>query len=146
MDIWLIEQGRYSDYHVVGVYDSEKKAREVADAINAGDTSDEARVSSRVLNPGVDELRAGLRLYLVTIQRDGTVEKCKLRDVSGYDLMSPPAQMWRRSTAPMYQGRDGFPDVMWVTCWARDENHAIKIANEHRTQFIALGEWDTVTA
>jgi hypothetical protein len=48
--VWLVEQGEFSDYHVVGVFDSQDKAQTIADAINNGDCWSRADVVERVLN------------------------------------------------------------------------------------------------
>jgi hypothetical protein len=31
--VWLVEQGEYSDYRVIGVFDAQDKAQLIADAI-----------------------------------------------------------------------------------------------------------------
>lgn len=35
MSVWVIEQGEYSDYRVVGVYSSRENAERIAEKINA---------------------------------------------------------------------------------------------------------------
>ena len=49
--VWIIEQGRYSDYGVVGIFSTEDKAKAVCDKINEGDCRDEASVAERTLDP-----------------------------------------------------------------------------------------------
>ena len=72
--------------------------------------------------------------------KDGTVERVEPRsDLSGYDLQSKP-WVWPRSTAPAYAGQN-VPDCLNCAVWADDKQHAVKIANEHRTRMIASGEW-----
>lgn len=141
--VWVVEQGEYSDYRVVGVFSSKAFAQQIADAINAP-TEDRvwspATIAEWPLNPAVSELRAGFMLFMVWMLEDGTVERCEKEEVSGYRLAGE-VRMWRRTLAPAYAGK-GIPDLLQATVWAKDGLHAIKIANEHRTRLIASGEWN----
>lgn len=137
--VWVIEQGEYSDYRVVGVFSSETNARLVADAINTSETYDKATVDEWVLDPAVKDLAAGRHQWLVEMLRDGTVERCEKQEVSSYRI-GGEVWIWPRSTAPANQGKN-IPDCLSATVWAKDEQHAIKVANEHRAQLIASGKW-----
>ncbi|HEX6925451.1 MAG TPA: hypothetical protein VF167_08470 [Longimicrobiaceae bacterium] len=138
--VWVIEMGEYSDYRVVGVYDNRKDAKRVADRINASDNFSKASVAKWPLNPGVDALNEGLTRYRVLMLRDGSVEDVGSADGwSGYE-MSDNCWIWRRSQAPAYRGK-GVPDALNAQVWAKDERHAVKIANEVRLQMIAGGKW-----
>ena len=136
--VWVVEQGEYSDYRVVGVFSSQKHAKTIANALNA-DGSNEATVAEWPLDPVVDELRQGFSPYVVHMRYDGTVERCEKWEITSYEL-SGRVSLWRRTQAPAYRGL-GIPDILTGTIWAKDEAHAIKIANEHRAQMIARGEW-----
>jgi len=147
MTIWVVEQGSYSDYRVVGVFSTKENADKIAALLNVDSPSDEATVDEWVFDPGIKELNAGKSLYFVQMQKDGTVERVQLREFSSYELRSAGrAEMWRRSTAPAYRGGPNTFDVMWMTCWAKDETSAIKITNERRSEMIASGKWDQVDA
>lgn len=138
--VWVVERGSYSDYRVVGVFSSREYAQQIADAINiSGDGYEKATIAEWPLDPAVHELRSGFVKYLVVMQEDGTVEKVKQRDIGSYEIAGAVA-MWRRSRAPAYSGQN-VKDVLEATVWAKDEAHAIKITNEHRTRMIASGEW-----
>lgn len=146
--VWVVEQGEYSDYRVVGVFSSEANARRIAaDAINTRAATDAysthmaegATVAEWPLDPAVEELRQGYSPYIVVMLEDGTIERISRSDVSGYEVAGE-VSMWRRTKAPAYIGRD-IPDALMATIWAKDETHAIKIANEHRARLIASGEW-----
>lgn len=137
--IWVVEQGEYSDYRVVGVFSSKEDAQQIADAIN-DNTSDKATVAEWPLNPAVNELRQGFTPYLVDMREDGTVERCEQWEISGYEIAGY-TQMWRRTQAPAYRGNPDKPDVLQTLIWAKDADHAVKITNEHRTRMIATGEW-----
>lgn len=143
--VWVVERGSYSDYHVVGVFSSRENADRIADALNQPDEdgikpSDEATVVEWPLDPAIGEMNAGLSQWLVWMLRDGTTEKCEPIELSSCDLVGRVA-IWQRSKAPYYQRRGGAPDCLDATVWAKDAEHAVKIANEHRTRLIASGEW-----
>ena len=144
--VWVVEHGEYSDYRVVGVFSSKANAQQIADLVNTTDYGwrDDARVSEWPMDPAVDELRQGFHQFLIDMRRDGTTERIEIQRVSVYELAGS-VQMWRRTRAPAYRGNPDKPDVLQAQIWARDEPHAVKIANEHRTRLIATGEWDTGT-
>lgn len=136
--VWVVEQGSYSDYSVVGVFSSKENAQQIADKINSY-SYDKATIAEWSLDPGIDELRQGMSPYLVFMLEDGTVERCEPIDVTGYNFPGD-VEIWRRSKAPVNRGKD-VKDVLQAEVWATDETHAIKITNEHRTRLIATGEW-----
>jgi hypothetical protein len=138
-DIWVIEQGDYSDYRVVGVYDSKEKAEKVSDAINNGDAYSQSTVAKWTMNPGFDEINAGMKMFLCHMLKDGTVELCKATEIRSYQI-SGKCNIWRRSQAPYYKNK-GVEDCLDATVWAADEKHAVKIVNEKRLQMLALNRW-----
>lgn len=135
--IWVIEAGYYSDYRVVGVFSSKKNAELVLKNLK-GDY-EEPSISEWSLDPAVSELNAGYRLWSGTMLRDGTVERCEEQELSSYDV-SASLELWRRSSAPFCKGKS-VQDCLHGTVFAKDQKHAIKIFNEHRTQLIAAGKW-----
>lgn len=139
-EVWFVEQGEYSDYHVVGVFSSEENAQVIADKINGSDPGYyDATVKKHFLDPAIDELRQGMHLYTIIMAKDGTVEKCeKTEELDRYHL-DEPAEMWRRSRA---HGNFKGPDCLMGSFWGKDDKQAIKAANERRAQLIASGEWD----
>jgi hypothetical protein len=134
---WVVEEGSYSDYRVVGVFSSAKNARKVAKAINKADRSDDATVAKWPVDPAVEELNAGLKRFVVLMLRDGTVEDCVEREVSSYNLATTYS-IWERTKAPAYKGK-GVPDALQADVWAEDTKHAVKIANEARARMVAEG-------
>lgn len=139
--IWVVEQGSYSDYRVVGVFASEASATFIADTLNAAEYAyDRATVAEWPLDPAVNELRQGLRQHRVLMLRSGDVERVEPNEMDGYQL-NGDVRIWRRSTAPAYIGK-GIQDVLQCTVWATDSEHAVKIANEHRLRLLASNEWD----
>jgi hypothetical protein len=134
--VWVIEQGEYSDYHVVGVYRTREDAELVLSKFS--NDYDKPEISEWPLNPGVDDIHAGRCPHHVIIAPDGTVERARECEWSTYNL-SGGVRVWRRSTAPAYQG-EGIPDAVSGVVYATSIEHAIKIVNEKRVQFLASGE------
>lgn len=134
--VWVVEQGSYSDYHVVGVYSTQENAEMIAARINKNLGYDAATVDEWPLDPAVNELNRGLSGFRVTMLRDGSVHAVK------------PAERWEGVvfteeadlSAYPFAGSPG-PFMLIARVWARDEQHAVKIANERRIQMIAANEW-----
>ncbi len=140
--VWVVEQGEYSDYRVVGVFSSKENALQIVGAIRAGNSyGDDPSVAEWPLDPAIYELRQGFKLFLIDMLRDGTTERLEEQQVGSYRIAGS-VEMWRRTKAPMYRGKADKPDILQAIVWARDEQHALKIANEHRARLIASGEWD----
>ena len=138
--IWMIEQGSYSDYRVVGVYSTKEGAELVCAKINGEESYELAVVSEWPLDPGVEAINQGLSPFTVLMLRDGTTEKVWMdADDFEYALNAQP-MIWRRSEAPAYQGKN-IPDCLMARVFAKDSQHAVKIVNEHRTRMSASGEW-----
>lgn len=137
--VWAIEQGSYSDYHIVGVFSSRENAQRVIDALPE-ERHEPPSLVEWDLDPAVDELNQGLRIFHVLMRKDGTVEKCKQREFGTYNL-DEEHWVWKRSEARAYQGTPEAVDVLNSSVWARDTEHAIKIVNEVRAQWIAEGKF-----
>lgn len=138
--VWVIEEGAYSDYHVVGVFSSREKAEEVFEWLGLDPKDyDEPRVVEWKLDPGVSEIRKGLVPYDVCMAADGSVEKCQVEEPSTFGFSDRPWP-WTRTSASAYRDDPGVQDAVMGTVMARDAEHAVKIVNEHRIAFLASGE------
>lgn len=134
--VWLIEEGSYSDYHVVGVFSSRQAAEMVLEKIK-GYGYDEPEIVEWAMDPGVEEIRAGLRPHHVCMRLDdGFVESANETDWSSYDI-GGRVTLWERTKAGAYQGKPGVTDAVTGTVFARDIAHAVKIVNEKRVQILA---------
>jgi len=141
--VWIIEQGSYSDYRVVGIFSSKENAEQVCERVNQGETYEQATIAEWPLNPGVEAINKGLVPFLVWMLIDGTTERCEQLERGGDDFrwtMTDELRVWRRSEAPAYRGKN-VQDCLMGRVFAKDSAHAVKIVNERRTQMIANGEW-----
>ena len=137
--VWVVEDGEYSDYRVVGVFTTLESARLVVDAITAGESYSRPTIAEWALDPAIEDLNAGRNQWLVYMLKNGDTERVERRNLSSYDLAGG-IRIWKRSKAAAYKGT-GVPDVLDATVWATDSQHAIKIVNEHRLQMIAAGKF-----
>lgn len=130
--VWVVEQGEYSDYRVVGVFSS-KEAAERACAFMTSDYS-KPEVAEWALDPGASELNQGMAIWSVHMTREGRTERYQM--VEAPFSLESYFRIWRRSA------HSDLPDVIAAQVWATDGTHAIKIVNEKRAEWIALGKWD----
>ena len=139
--VWVVDQGEYSDYHVIAVFDKEEHAKLLVDQMNQKADA-EWRTGGCWETPlnMVPLIPKGLRVYRVTMQKSGDTNDTE-------DMTDDFSPRW----FPNYVGpvtwykREGFlsdesRDVSMVVL-ARDEVHAVKIVNEKRTQFLAENKW-----
>jgi hypothetical protein len=118
--VWMLDTGDYSDYHVVAICSTEKKAWELHTALG--------------MNSRLDGINQGLKIYEVAMEWDGTTTHCEEQVIDTYN--AGRTNGWPDEYAP-YR----FPVTVYV--WAKDEQHAVKIVNEKRTQAIALNSMVT---
>lgn len=133
--VWAITDGCYSDYHVVGIFSSRANA-EIIQRYMRGE------VEEWPLDPAVKEINAGLCQWTILMRRDGTVERVDRSEISSYGLDEDGLTIWLRTKAPIWKGREHETcDVLNGRVWAKTATHAVKVANEIRTQMIAEGKW-----
>lgn len=144
--VWVVEQGSYSDYGVLGVFSTREAAEMMAARINeAADRCDEeATVAEWPLDPGVDALRAGLWRFDIWMKEDGSADSV----YPASDWKELPAEDPSHGLGNTFEMRilsvHPVPTKerqLRARVWARDREHAIKIANERRVQLVASGEW-----
>jgi hypothetical protein len=130
--IYAVNAGSYSDYRIVALFTTVELAEEFMAAVPDGDYNN---IDEFDLNPKTSDLiRRGYSIWRVLMLRDGTTEQVSRKDVGLDEVIGIGHSMWRRS-------RINIPDCLVSTVWAKSAEGAVKIANEHRAQMIASGEW-----
>jgi hypothetical protein len=126
--VWAIEEGSYSDYHIAGVFSSRKNAEAMAAFMS------DANIVEWQIDPFIDKLNKGLVIYEIEMRYNGNVEELqRMERGSSYELDS--LELGNRLHV--------FDNIIKGAVWARDEKHAVKIANEFRTRAIAEGKMYT---
>ena len=123
---YVVTRGEYSDYQVIAVFTQESLAKEMARLYGR-----EAMIEKRPLDE-VPKHPPGYLYYRVYISRNGDTE---------VERNNPP---WTPAEEVAWRVlKDCYGGTRKVTyCWALEEKHAAKIANERRTALIAQGGWD----
>jgi hypothetical protein len=123
MEVYVVTQGSYSSYHVVAIFTDKGIAEQLADRLEDGNT-----VETYETDEYSEYVRQGLMLYDVEMLKDGATKHVfKTTYMDGQTSLC----VWNDRT-------------LYATVWAKDEQHAVKIANEKRAQLIATGEWDRI--
>ena len=131
--VWLIDDGDYSDYHVVGIFSTKENAEFISDKVGGS-------VSEYIVDSYVEQIRNGYLRFQIVMRKNGDTETVNV-GLSQYDIGNGNVfQIWERTKAPAYADKN-LPDVLTARLWAKSQKHAIKICNEHRAQMIANGEW-----
>lgn len=116
MKCYIIEQGFYSDYRVVGIFSTRENAEKMLAFINSTEQWDDPEITERDFDPGISELNEGMNQYLVRFTATST-------DVERTYGLNNEDHQWNAGAC--------------YYCWAKDDNHAIKIASERHLQYEA---------
>lgn len=125
---WMVTQGEYSAYHVVGVFSSEDNAKKACEFVRGDDecswSGPAPEVSEIVLDPCVAELNAGLMRYEVEF-RQGLYQGAAVRIFTDRSLTAA--------------SDSSSPYGHYYVVWAREEDHALKIAAERHAAKLCVG-------
>jgi hypothetical protein len=137
MKLYLVWDGSYSDTELLGIYSTMEKAREAHEQFAADNDIEEREMDVMPDHP------PGLTFWDVCMKKDGSLWHGR------FSYATPsraPADDAGESYLPQYDWTIdvAFPrktDYVTFYVWARDSEHALKIANERRIQLIATNEW-----
>ena len=130
--VFIVTAGSYSDYHVVAVYSTEEQAQQVAEKQYDGNWLELEIDPEEILCPPKH------KLFDVCMLKNGSVRYTHSSNVKvlyNPDILKPELR------------KDWYPTqkdeiVLQVNCFAKTEKQAIKIANEKRSEIIALNRWE----
>jgi hypothetical protein len=125
MKMYLVSSGQYSDYSVLGIYSTKEKADEAVAIYAADNDIEEWDVDDLPPHP------PGEFRWSITMLDNGDVAS-----ISNY-----PAGL---TYAPLESYRPFWPSQKnrrVLILWARDKEHAVKIASEKRREMIVNDEW-----
>ncbi len=125
--IYLVSDGSYSDYSVLGLYSTMEKA-EYARTLYAAENGIE-KIELDDLPPHPP----GELAWSVMISDNGDVYR--VSQIAPYDDTYVGIKSYRHDA---WQDRKSGRSFY---LWARDEAHAIKIATEKRREMLAMGTW-----
>ena len=118
---YIIEQGDYSDYRVVGIFSTRVNAEQALAYLNldSSNTFDPPSIEERELDPAIAQLNEGLFQYIVHFDQRTNSTTVRPR----IDLCKDNEAHWDWGS--------------YYIVWATDDQHAIKIAAERNAQYLA---------
>lgn len=135
--IYLVTSGSYSDYGVTAAFTDRELAAAAIERHKEGDRYESFDIEEFPLNP--DVLSNGRLGWCVEMQYDSgdhaKVRQLDLGEVIKMTAEGKDGEVFDRYSRPPCK-------IFWCECYADDETHAIKIANERRAMFKAKGEND----
>ena len=123
MKLYMVTDGHYSDYSVRGIYSTQEKAEWAKKVYKADNEIDEIELDALPESP------PGMLWYSVDMDAQG----------NGMSVEVENAEYAHKDEWRPYG--DGVRVAFYM--WAKDEAHAVKIANERRGILIATGQWTT---
>src|SRR4051812_45047302 len=129
--IYLVGVGEYSDYGVHSAWSEKDKAEKLVKILGGS-----SRVEEYLIDPINPYDFDDMKLFHVYLDSKGDL--CDVREASYRDSYFFEADYCETPYGP--NGREDPPNTYsYCTCWARDEQHAVKITSEKRAMFIANG-------
>lgn len=135
MKIYLVSQGCYSDYRIIAAFSTEEKAK--AYVKHLGDSDDEDILEFDVDSETFQNPR-GLNRFTLQMKRDGSLvygvtDRGSVKEEKPQGpKWEPLAKVWVDENSECY---------MRFEVEAKDKEHALKIANEKRTELISADIW-----
>ena len=128
MKVFVVTDGWYSDYHIMCVCSTREKALEAIAVHSLVEANiDEYELDAFNVPP------AGMSRWIVQMEVNGDTRDAFTTPFPITGQIAPTKTDIARRNTHIYP-------PFSCQCWARDREHAIKIANEHRVQAIASGE------
>jgi hypothetical protein len=133
--LYMVTSGQYSDYHVKGVYSTPEKAEYAKKLFIADNKIMELELDALPKHP------EGMWLYCVVMDRHGNSDRSYQDPV--YFIEPPEVNQDDPSdNHNQYKIFMNGDDVnLQFRMWATDETHAVKIANEMRTNLLVQNIW-----
>ena len=129
--IYVVTSGSYSDYGIDAIFDSRELAQSFIDSFDKSrGWTDFNDIEEWELNPNEPELKMNRKAYNLRMNKEGETQNSVEHSKSTYGHREGLSISFTINS-----------EWMNVNCYADDEQHAIKIANEKRTQILALNRW-----
>ncbi len=128
--VYVVTSGSYSDYGIDAIFTTMELAQAFIDSFNKDKGyNDFNDIDEWDLDPHEIDLKAHRKAYDLRMNKEGQVTGLENSD-STYGH--------RNNSSISFT-----IDKVWmnVYCYADNEEHAVKIANEKRTQILALNRW-----
>ena len=131
MKIYIITKGDYSSYHICAVSTDKKNAETLRKAFS--DRWDEARIETYESDEFLTEIENGFKLYDCSMKEDGDMSITIFESSIDYYIDSANFKVKKYKKGYMAPGYG-------VYVWAKDKDHARKIAADKIAEFKAKEE------
>ena len=121
--IYVVTSGSYSDYGIRGIFTTRENAQRYIDAGRAGHYDDYNEIEEHTLNENIPLLLSGLQPYIVTMDLDGN--NAQVEKAAASIPLHDKGKYRQKSYTDDYV-------VFTTVVWSKNEEHAIKVANERR--------------
>lgn len=139
MKIWLVMVGRYSDYNVHSAWSTEELAKEAVNKLKVEDANeghDDSTYTASYFEIQLDKFQPILQnekqLFRVWMDRDGKVTNLEVSEFAYAQYMDMDGK-----GPNAFKYLDHQKTKFYGTCAANDVEHAVKIINERRIQWLA---------
>lgn len=135
MLIYLVSSGQHSDYMVEGIYSTKELAEEANKLYEEENPIEEFELDKAPDHP------SGMYPYFVLMDKDGNSRKVGLVGLITIRNCELSGKWYWKNARD--RGCRILTDETFCEFYmfAKDETHAVKIANERRAMLIANGEW-----
>jgi hypothetical protein len=132
---YIVTAGAYSDYGIIAVFSSRERAQAFINTAGSEEEQGDDAYSMAVIeewevDPVGPNLPQGLQSWHVEMTRAGDTVR---------SFVNEGMHSWLQAMKTV---------VVWLTngnlglnCLARDREHAVKVANEHRARALAENQW-----
>lgn len=139
--VYVVTSGSYSDYSIEAIFSTREKAGEFMKTFP--DSEYNGIEDYGIDIDAVDKVRHGYALYKITMLKNGEIyDRRYQQGISIIENSLSNAMQGGNSHLLNYSDDNRNIIVLFVSvCWAKNEKHAVKIANEKRVQMIESGEF-----
>lgn len=149
--IYLATSGCYSDYAIEAAFSTEAAAEEFCRFHNKNPDEEEDGYGYRVEPVELDHwnrptVPIGRYPFEVEITRDGNIKDIEQISLAVATKAVEPDQYSHEfvTNEIIFTATNEGVQYAVMQMWARDKNHAVKIAGERRTRLLALNQWVVV--
>lgn len=140
MTVYVVTSGDYSDYGIEAIFSTQEKAAAYAEALMDANGVEEYDLDDyHPVKPGWD-------IYYVGMRRNGDTDNVAIAGEHSYTRgfvqgVGEPDYGLQHPYRGAGTGVILDGAILHGYVYAKSEEHAVKIVNEHRIQMIASGEW-----
>ena len=133
MKVYVITKGSYSDYHICAVATDKKKAEKLKKIFT---NYDEAHIETYDTDAFITEIERGYKLYICKKYNDEYIDIDEITDFDYVSTLDFNVKKCKRHS--IHDDKKYIIYIIYV--WAKDENHAQKIAADKIAEYRAKKE------